>query len=47
MATSEKDGRAMIAACEKARVQLMIAYRLHFAPAYIEAIALARSGKLG
>ena len=47
MATSEKDCRAMIAACEKANVRLMIAYRLHFAPAHLEAIALARSGKLG
>lgn len=47
MATSEKDCRAMIAACEKADVRLMIAYRLHFAPAHLEAIALARSGKLG
>lgn len=47
MATTEKDCRAMIAACEKADVRLMIAYRLHFAPAHLEAIALARSGKLG
>jgi predicted dehydrogenase len=47
MATSEKDCRAMIGACEKAGVQLMIAYRLHFAPAHLQAIALARSGKLG
>lgn len=47
MATTEKDCRAMIAACEKAKVRLMIAYRLHFAPAHLEAIALARAGKLG
>ena len=47
MATSEKDCRAMIAACEKASVRLMIAYRLHFAPAHLEAIQLAQSGKLG
>lgn len=47
MATTGKDCRAMIAACEKADVRLMIAYRLHFAPAHLEAIALARSGKLG
>ncbi len=47
MATTEKDCRAMIAACEKAGVRLMIAYRLHFAPAHLQAIALARSGKLG
>jgi glucose-fructose oxidoreductase len=47
MATTEKDCRAMMAACEKARVQLMIAYRLHFTPAHLEAIKLARSGRLG
>ena len=47
MATTEQDCRAMIAACAKADVRLMIAYRLHFAPAHLEAIALARSGKLG
>lgn len=47
MATNEKDCRAMIAACQKARVQLMIAYRLHFTPAHLEAIKLARSQRLG
>ena len=47
MATSERDCLAMIAACEKAEVRLMIAYRLHFVPAHLQAIALARSGKLG
>jgi len=47
MATTEKDCRAMIAACEKAKVRLMIAYRLHFAPAHVQAIVLSRSGKLG
>jgi glucose-fructose oxidoreductase len=47
MAANERDGRAMIAACKRARVYLMIAYRLHFTPAHIEAIKLARSGKLG
>jgi predicted dehydrogenase len=47
MATSEKDCRAMIAACEKADVRLMVAYRLHFAPAHLQAIALARAGRLG
>lgn len=47
MATSEKDCRAMITACEKAGVRMMIAYRLHFTHAHIRAIALARSAKLG
>jgi predicted dehydrogenase len=47
MATTEKDCRAMIASCAKAGVELMIAYRLHFTPAHLEAIKLAQSGKLG
>ncbi len=47
MAASEKGARAMVAACKNAGVRLMIAYRLHFAPAHVEAVALARSGKLG
>ena len=47
MATNEKDCRAMIAACEKAGTRLMIAYRLHFTPAHVDAVALARAGKLG
>lgn len=47
MATTEKECQAMIDACEKAGVQLMIAYRLHFAPAHVEAVKLARSGRLG
>lgn len=41
------DAWAMRMACEKARVRLMIAYRLHLEPATLEAIKVARSGKLG
>jgi len=37
----------MIAACRRARVKLMIAYRLHFEEVNLAAIDLARSGKLG
>jgi glucose-fructose oxidoreductase len=47
MATTAKDCHAMIAACQKGGVKLMIAYRLHFAPAHLQAIRLARSGRLG
>jgi predicted dehydrogenase len=47
MATNEAECRAMIKATEKAGVHLMIAYRLHFAPAHVEAVELGRSGKLG
>ena len=38
MATSEADCRRMITACDDAGVRLMIAYRLHFEPANLEAV---------
>ena len=47
MAVDEAECKRMIAACEKARVKLMIAYRLHFEQANLEAIKIARSKKLG
>ncbi|QEH32262.1 Glucose--fructose oxidoreductase precursor [Aquisphaera giovannonii] len=47
MATSAADCEAMIAACEKAKKQLMIAYRCQYEPHHREAIRLARSGELG
>ena len=47
MATSESDCRRMIIACDDAGVQLMIAYRLHFEPANLEAVKLVTSGRLG
>ena len=37
----------MIAACRRAKVKLMIAYRLHFEALNLEAMDLARQGKLG
>ncbi|MFN3323624.1 MAG: Gfo/Idh/MocA family protein [Bryobacteraceae bacterium] len=47
MAITEADCRAMIAAAENAKVNLMVAYRLHFEPANLEAVRLALSGELG
>ncbi|MBV8880241.1 MAG: Gfo/Idh/MocA family oxidoreductase [Planctomycetaceae bacterium] len=47
MATTEADCRAMIDAAREASVRLMIAYRLHFDPATLEAIRLIRNGQLG
>ncbi|HEY5706705.1 MAG TPA: Gfo/Idh/MocA family oxidoreductase [Terrimicrobiaceae bacterium] len=47
MATNEEDCEAMIRACDRASVKLMIAYRLHFTDSQVRAIRLARSGKLG
>ncbi len=47
MAGSEQDCQAMIDATRAAGVKLMIAYRLHFDPANLEAIDLVRSGAIG
>ena len=47
MAVTSEDCRAMIKAARQNHVKLMIAYRLHFEAGNLEAIALARSGRLG
>jgi predicted dehydrogenase len=47
MAVNEGECRKMIEACQKAGVKLMIAYRLHFDQANLEAVKIARSRKLG
>ena len=47
MAVTEKDCRAMIRACEKNDVRLMIAYRLHFEKANLATIKLIQSGRIG
>jgi len=47
LAVTEKDCEAMILAAGEHGVRLMTAYRLHFDPANLEAIQIAKSGKLG
>jgi predicted dehydrogenase len=47
MAPTIDDCRAMIEAGQKSGAKLMIAYRLHFEEATLEAIETVRSGKLG
>ena len=47
MAPSVEDCRAMIDACARNGVKLMIAYRLHLDPLHLRAVELARSGRLG
>jgi predicted dehydrogenase len=47
MAVTVAECRRMIAACRRAKVKLMIAYRLHFEEINLAAVDLARSGKLG
>src|SRR5712672_3038323 len=47
MAVTEEECDAMIEAAHHNHVKLMIAYRLHFEEANLEAIRLAKGGKLG
>lgn len=47
MAVTEAECERMIQAAEKNQVKLMIAYRLHFDKANLEAIRIAQSGELG
>jgi predicted dehydrogenase len=47
MAVTEDECRKMIEATQRNNVKLMIAYRLHFERANLEAIEIATSGKLG
>src|SRR6185369_8944199 len=47
MAVTAGECQRMIAGCRKARVKLMVAYRLHFEELNLSAMDVARSGKLG
>ena len=47
MATSEADCRAIIDAATRGRAKLMLAYRLHFEPATLEALRLVHGQHLG
>jgi predicted dehydrogenase len=47
MAVTSTDCKAMIEAANQNHAKLMIAYRLHFEAGNLEAIRLARAGKLG
>lgn len=47
MAVTSRECEEMIAATRDAKVKLMIAYRLHFERANLEAAKIARTGKLG
>ena len=47
MAISSAECREMIAACRKANVRLLIAYRVHYEPTHVEARRIIQSGALG
>jgi predicted dehydrogenase len=47
MAMTSEDCRAMVASCDQAGVQFMVAYRLHFEEANLQALDIVRSGQIG
>jgi glucose-fructose oxidoreductase len=47
MAVTPGDARSIARACARARVKLMVAYRLHFEAATLEALRLVRAGRIG
>jgi predicted dehydrogenase len=47
LATSAAEAELIVQGCRAAGVKLMVAYRLHFEAATLEAIELVRSGKIG
>jgi predicted dehydrogenase len=47
MAVTEDECELMMRTAEDHGVQLMVAYRLHFEPAHLEAISIVRSGEIG
>ena len=47
MAVTEEECEAMIAAAEKNRIKLMVAYHLHFEKGNLEAIRAIKNRRLG
>ncbi len=47
MAINAKDGQEMITACKKAKVQLLVGYRMHFEPKTLEVIRMRKAGEFG
>jgi predicted dehydrogenase len=47
MALNAKEGAEMIAACKKAKVKLLVGYRMHFEPKTLEIIRMRNNGDFG
>ena len=47
MALNAKDGEAMITACKKANVKLLVGYRMHFEAKTLEIIRMRNAGEFG
>jgi predicted dehydrogenase len=47
MAVNAVEGQEMIDACKKAKVKLLVGYRMHFEPKTLEIIRMRKAGELG
>jgi predicted dehydrogenase len=47
MAINADEGEQMVAACKKAKVKLLVGYRMHFEPKTLEVIRMRKDGELG
>ncbi len=47
MALNATEGQAMIDACKKANVKLLVGYRMHFEPKTLEVIRMRKEGEMG
>jgi predicted dehydrogenase len=47
MSVNAKDGQEMVDACKKAKVQLLVGYRMHFEPKTLEVIRMRAAGEFG
>ena len=47
MAINAKEGQEMVDACRKAKVKLLVGYRLHFEPKTLEIVRMRKEGELG
>jgi len=47
MALNAKEGQEMIDACKKARVHLLVGYRMHFEPKTLEVVRMRQAGEFG
>jgi len=47
MAVNAQEGQEMVDACKKAKVKLLVGYRMHFEPKTLEVIRMRNDGELG
>lgn len=47
MAINAKEGEEMVDACRKAKIKLLVGYRMHFEPKTLEIVRMRKEGELG